>query len=233
MNIFEVSELNLLAPSHLLTLLFCILVIVYVPKFFVGSTEKTIQILRYVLAFLMISHELVDPFFKVSVRDYPWIEALPLHMCAFSTWCISIFLLGGNRIFFLFAYFWGIVGAGMSLLTPDTLLGFPSYEYLNHMYGHLLIILGVSVSIVLLKQRPYFKDYIKIMTYTTFLFLPLMYLIDFILDTNYWYIVDKPFGDNITNFMPDAPYHILALIPAAWFFTFLVYIPYMYKDRNA
>ena len=31
MNIFEVSELNLLAPSHLLTLLFCILVIVYVP----------------------------------------------------------------------------------------------------------------------------------------------------------------------------------------------------------
>ena len=96
MNIFEVSELNLLAPSHLLTLLFCILVIVYVPKFFVGSTEKTIQILRYVLAFLMISHELVDPFFKVSVRDYPWIEALPLHMCAFSTWCISIFLLGGK-----------------------------------------------------------------------------------------------------------------------------------------
>ena len=154
-------------------------------------------------------------------------------MCAFSTWCISIFLLGGNRIYFLFAYFWGIVGAGMSLLTPDTLLGFPSYEYLNHMYGHLLIILGVSVSIVLLKQRPYFKDYIKIMTYTTFLFLPLMYLINFILDTNYWYIIDKPFGDNITNFMPDAPYHILALIPAAWFFTFLVYIPYMYKDRNA
>ena len=230
---FEALELNLLAPSHIISLIVCIFLIVYVPKFFTGSSEKTIKIVRYTLAFLMISHELVDPYFKVSVRDYAWIDALPLHMCAFSTWCISISLLGGHRIFFLFAYFWGIVGAGMSLLTPDTNLGFPSLEYLNHMYGHLLIILGVSVSIVLLKQRPYLNDYLKVMTYTSLVFLPIMYLINFLLDTNYWYIIEKPYGDNITSFMPDAPFHILALIPAAWFFTFLVYTPYLYKDRNA
>ena len=181
----------------------------------------------------MISHELVDPFIKVNIRDFAWVDALPLHMCAFSTWCISIYLLGGPRIFFNFAYFWGIVGAGMSLLTPDTTLGFPSFEYLNHMYGHLLIILGVNIGMVLMNERPHLKDFLNVMTFTTAAFLPAMYGVNFLLDANYWYILEKPVGDNITALMPDAPYHILALIPVAWLLTFAIYVPFLLKDKNA
>ena len=224
---------NLLAPSHITTFIISLLIIVFLPRIFIGSSPKTIKVLRYVLAFLMISHELVDPFIKVNIRDFAWVDALPLHMCAFSTWCISIYLLGGPRIFFNFAYFWGIVGAGMSLLSPDTTLGFPSFEYLNHMYGHLLIILGVNIGMVLMNERPHLKDFLNVMTFTTAAFLPAMYGVNFLLDANYWYILEKPVGDNITALMPDAPYHILALIPVAWLLTFAIYVPFLLKDKNA
>ena len=224
---------NLLAPSHITTFIISLLIIVFLPRIFIGSSPKTIKVLRYVLAFLMISHELVDPFIKVNIRDFAWVDALPLHMCAFSTWCISIYLLGGPRIFFNFAYFWGIVGAGMSLLTPGTTLGFPSFEYLNHMYGHLLIILGVNIGMVLMNERPHLKDFLNVMTFTTAAFLPAMYGVNFLLDANYWYILEKPVGDNITALMPDAPYHILALIPVAWLLTFAIYVPFLLKDKNA
>ena len=224
---------NLLAPSHITTFIISLLIIVFLPRIFIGSSPKTIKVLRYVLAFLMISHELVDPFIKVNIRDFAWVDALPLHMCAFSTWCISIYLLGGPRIFFNFAYFWGIVGAGMSLLTPDTTLGFPSFEYLNHMYGHLLIILGVNIGMVLMNERPHLKDFLNVRTFTTAAFLPAMYGVNFLLDANYWYILEKPVGDNITALMPDAPYHILALIPVAWLLTFAIYVPFLLKDKNA
>ena len=224
---------NLLAPSHITIFIISLLIIVFLPRIFIGSSPKTIKVLRYVLAFLMISHELVDPFIKVNIRDFAWVDALPLHMCAFSTWCISIYLLGGPRIFFNFAYFWGIVGAGMSLLTPDTTLGFPSFEYLNHMYGHLLIILGVNIGMVLMNERPHLKDFLNVMTFTTAAFLPAMYGVNFLLDANYWYILEKPVGDNITALMPDAPYHILALIPVAWLLTFAIYVPFLLKDKNA
>ncbi len=224
---------NLLALSHITTFIICLLIIIFLPRIFIGSSPNTIKVLRYVLAFLMISHELIDPFIKVNIRDFAWVDALPLHMCAFSTWCISIYLLGGPRIFFNFAYFWGIVGAGMSLLTPDTTLGFPSFEYLNHMYGHLLIILGVNIGMVLMNERPYLKDFLNVMTFTTVAFLPAMYGVNFLLDANYWYILEKPVGDNITALMPDAPYHILALIPVAWLFTFAIYVPFFLKDKNA
>ena len=224
---------NLQAPSHITTFIISLLIIIFLPRIFIGSSPKTIKVLRYVLAFLMISHELVDPFIKVNIRDFAWVDALPLHMCAFSTWCISIYLLGGPRIFFNFAYFWGIVGAGMSLLTPDTTLGFPSFEYLNHMYGHLLIILGVNIGMVLMNERPHLKDFLNVMTFTTAAFLPAMYGVNFLLDANYWYILEKPVGDNITALMPDAPYHILALIPVAWLLTFAIYVPFLLKDKNA
>ena len=73
---------------------------------------------------------------------------------------------------------------------------------------------------VLMDQRPYFKDFLKIMTYTTFVFLPLMYVLNFALETNYWYILEKPSGDNITSFMPDP---IISLhLYLLWFFTYLV-----------
>ena len=67
----------------------------------------------------------------------------------------------------------------------------------------------------------------------SFIFLPAMYGVNFLLDTNYWYILEKPAGDNIMNFMPEAPMHIVALIPVAWLLTYLLYVPYQLKDKNA
>ena len=101
------------------------------------------------------------------------------------------------------------------------------------MYGHLLIILGVNIGMVLMNERPHLKDFLNVMTFTTVAFLPAMYGVNFLLDANYWYILEKPVGDNITALMPDAPYHILALIPVAWLFTFAIYVPFLLKDKNA
>ena len=103
---------SLLAPSHILFAAFCIALVIFLPRIFIGSSERTIRNVKYFLAFLMLSHEIIDPFFKVTFFGEMVKDSLPLHMCAFSTWCISIYLLGGHRMFFLFAYFWGIAGAG-------------------------------------------------------------------------------------------------------------------------
>ena len=63
------QALNLLDTSHIPTFIFCIFVIVFTK--IIGSSEKTIKILRYTLAFLMISHEIFDPFLKLK-SNYKW-----------------------------------------------------------------------------------------------------------------------------------------------------------------
>ena len=46
--------------------------------------------------------------------------------------------------------FWGISGAGMAILTPNTVYGFPSVDYLANQYGHTLILLAISTAIIVL-----------------------------------------------------------------------------------
>jgi hypothetical protein len=53
----EAEAFNLLAPSHIIFAAFCIAISVYLPRFLIGSSEKTITIARYALAFLMLTHE--------------------------------------------------------------------------------------------------------------------------------------------------------------------------------
>ena len=44
--------------------------------------------------------------------------------------------------------------------------------------------------------------------------------------------LEKPYGDNIMNFFPDAPYHLIALIPAAYVSHFL-HTCHTLKEPNA
>ena len=154
-----------------------------------------------------------------------------MHLCDFSAIVIAVFLLTGFRPLFIFAYFWGIAGAGMSILTPDSEFAFPHYEYFATMYGHSLILLAVVFSIVNLGQRPYLRDIPKLIFYSSIL-LAIMYGINYILGANYWYLNERPYGDNILSLMPEPPVHMFILYPIAIFFIYLVYSPYIYLDRR-
>jgi hypothetical integral membrane protein (TIGR02206 family) len=220
---------NLLDPIHFLNVIFFIGAAVGIPLALKDSSRQTKNIFKYVLVAAILYHEITNPFFKITERGFDWWDAMPLHMCAFSTWCIAAYLVTKVRAFFVFAYFWGLTGGGMSILTPDTVLGFPSPEYLDTMYGHALILVGVFTAIFHMHERPYLKDYRNLMLVTTFVFLPLVYVFNLNFETNYWFVLEKPYGDNIMNFFPDAPYHLLALIPAAYAFAFLAYLPYLKK----
>ena len=151
--------------------------------------------------------------------------------------CIAFYLITKYKPLFIFAFFWGLAGGGMSILTPDIVLGFPALEYLDTMWGHSLILMGVFTAIFQMNERPFLKDYFYLMIMTTFIFLPLVYVFNIYFGTNYWFVVEKPYGDNLMNFFPEPlpgkPYHLLGLIPTAYVVTFLLYIPYLLKDNNA
>ena len=95
---------------------------------------------------------------------------------AFRLGALLFYLITKYRPLFIFAFFWGLAGGGMSILTPDIVLGFPALEYLDTMWGHSLILMGVFTAIFQMNERPFLKDYFYLMVMTTFIFLPLVYL---------------------------------------------------------
>jgi hypothetical integral membrane protein (TIGR02206 family) len=219
--------------SHIFTLIITYGVIILVILWIRSQPEQIITQAKISVGVLLLTHAVMQIFNAFSFQ-LAWQEAIPLHMCDFSKIAIGLYLLGFSERFFHCAFFWGTIPASMALFTPGLNFSYPHPEYVNFYYGHGLILLGVGITIFCLNERPYFKDFLYVVRVTLLLTL-IVYILNLILgsDANFWYLRDKPEGDTIMNFFPDAPFHIFALIPAAIFAFFLSYLPFLIKDKSA
>jgi hypothetical integral membrane protein (TIGR02206 family) len=224
------SDLNLLSPSHIMVCILCFAGIIYIPKFFKNSSDLIKSNLVYSIIFLMIVNQGMDLYREGYLDE--WKLGLPLHLCDFTSLSAAIYLLTKKREFFLFAFFFGIAGGGMSILTPDIAYGFPHISYIQNEIGHSLILLSVSYGIIIDNQRPYLKDCHRILIFTSLL-LAIMYLVNYLLGppANYWFLIEKPIGDNITMFMRPEPFHVIDLYILAIILCYAMYLPYFIKDR--
>ena len=61
-----------------------------------------------------------------------------------------------------------------------------------------------------------------------------MYLINYLLGppANYWFLIEKPIGNNVTAFMRNEPFHIIDLYILAVIVCYLLYTPYLLKDST-
>lgn len=225
------STLNILSWSHIVIVIACIASIIFVPFIFKNSSNSS----QKKLIFFIISLILINQSMDLYIEGYldQWKLGLPLHLCDFSSFSILIYLLTKKRDFFIFAFFFGIAGAGMSILTPDTVYGFPAIGYIQNQIGHTAIILGVSYAMVIDNQRPYLKDVARALGFATIL-LFIMYGVNYLLGppANYWFIVEKPIGDNVTSFMRPEPFHMIDIWLLAVLVCYLIYLPYYLKDRK-
>ena len=129
------------------------------------------------------------------------------------------------------AFFWGLAGATMAIITPD--IEFLDLDYAFFMIGHGMIIIGIMYATVALNNRPYAKDIVTVSLITALILLPITYLINYILGepANYWYLMQKPAGASLMDAFPEPPYHLLVTTPLAILMFCLIYIPYFVKDR--
>ena len=118
----------------------------------------------------------------------------------------------------------------MSILTPDTVYGFPYIGYIQSQIGHTMILMGVSYAVIIDNQRPYMLDVLKALAYATILLL-FTYFVNYLLGTNYWFLVEKPVGDNVMSLMRSEPFHIFDLYLVAIVLCYLMYLPYYFKDK--
>ena len=224
-------DFNLSSTSHIIFTMFCITMILFLPRLFIGRNGLSKNILITVIISLILTNQGMD-FFREGYEIDNWKLGLPLHLCDFSSASIILYFFTKRKEFFLFAFFAGISGAGMAILTPDVLYSFPHIDYIRHMIGHSMILLGVTYAIIIDHQRPQFRDVHRVLGVLTVLLL-LMYPINFLLGppANYWFVVEKPPGFNVTDLMRDAPYHMIDVYMLAVIVCYLLYVPYLIKDR--
>jgi len=229
------TPFQLFGTVHLLTIFTVIVVSIFLPKFYKSKSENQKSLMNKIIASIIAAHVIISPYkdLYLLATPYDWRETIPLHMCDLSEIFLIWFLLGGPRILYLCAFFWGLGGASMAILTPD--ISHHDLDYIFFMIGHGMIIVGIMYATVSLGNRPYAKDILKVSAITAFILLPIVYVINLILGdpANFWYLMAKPDGASLMDVFPEPPLHLLVITPLAIAVFYLIYLPYFIKDRTA
>ena len=199
------------------------------------KSEQNKSFISKIIAFIILAHVIISPYKDLYILENPynWKEILPIHMCDLSEIFLASFLLGGPKFLYKCAFFWGLAGASMAIITPD--IPVIDLDYAFFMIGHGMIVIGVMYATISLGNRPYAKDILSVSLVTAFVLLPIVYLINLVLGepANYWYLIAKPAGASLMDAFPEPPFHLLITIPLAIATFYLIYIPYAIKDKLA
>jgi len=228
----EAEPFTILGTNHGITLLVIALLAVVFPLHYKKKSLKKRERTAYFLGLAILTLEFFKPFIWHHFFDYAWILVIPIHMCNLSAILIGIFLLTGNKLLYEVAFFWGLGGGIMALVTPTVAYTFPDSEYMMFFFGHGLLIVVIGYASIALGNRPTISS-VKNGIGVSLITLPSIYLINIILGSpaNYWYLGARPEGENIMNFLPDPPMHIpLTIIIGITLFCF-IYLPFWMYDK--
>ena len=229
------TPFEIFGTVHLITIATIILVSIFLPKLYKNKTNDQKSLMKKVIAGVIAAHVIISPYkdLYLLANPYDWRETLPFHMCDLSEIFLIWFLLGGPRILYVCAFFWGLAGATMAILTPD--ITYHDLDYIFFMVGDGMIVVGIMYATVALGNRPYAKDIVIVSAITALVLLPIVYAINILLGepANFWYLVAKPDGASLMDMFPEPPMHLLYTTPIAIALFYLIYTPYFIKDKIA
>jgi len=171
---------------------------------------------RIGLVVLLVGGEL-QRYFKDDV-GFP--DRLPLHLCNVTTWVAVLALLTLSPLACEFAYFSGLAGAGMAVLTPDMGSHWPARFFINH--GGLIVTAVVLAAgrLMPIRRGAPFRAYGIFAVY-----IGLIGIFNWRFGTNYAFLAHKPSFSSLIDMLGPWPIYIgtLGAIGAGLFW--LLWLP--------
>jgi hypothetical integral membrane protein (TIGR02206 family) len=157
-------------------------------------------------------------------------HGLPLDLCDLMAWVTVYALVAGRAWALEGAYFLGLAGSGMALLTPDIGARFPSWEAAQFFVAHGLVV-GAVLFLVwtgALRPRPraWWGAFLSLNAYAA-----LVAVFDACFGTNYMYLRDKPQAETLLDLLGPWPVYILAAEPVALILLRVLALPFQSGPR--
>lgn len=179
------------------------------------SIRVTLILMLIVQQFLLYSWYAMNHEWNVS-------DALPLYPCRLTTLFVLIMLITRRTFLLNFTFYWGIIGALLALLSPDTNeLGFPNAMFIQFFVGHSALLLGI-LFIVITTGFKVTKEGLLLTYKQSLVYFALMFIINTIFGSNYAYLRTLPPSPFLT-WAPSYPWHIPLIISAIFLLFYVVY----------
>jgi hypothetical integral membrane protein (TIGR02206 family) len=162
---------------------------------------------RITLAAILAADGLFWHSYRYYAQGVRFPEILPLEMCDASFWLTAVALLTLEEHTFDLAYYWGIAGSGMALLTPYLRASLRTFQSFQYFTGHSLLIIGVLYLIWSRQSRPRARSW-WFALWTLNLYGALVAVVDFLAGTNFMYLRQKPASSSLFDLLGPWPWYI-------------------------
>ena len=150
-------------------------------------------------------------------------DALPPYPCRLTTLLVLLMLLTKRTFLLNFTFYWGVIGALLALLSPDTNnLGFPNAMFIQFFLGHSVLLLGI-IFIVVTTDFSLTKQGLVTTYKQSIIYFALMFIINSIFGSNYAYLRELPPSVFLT-WAPSYPWHIPLIIIAIFLLFYVLYL---------
>jgi hypothetical integral membrane protein (TIGR02206 family) len=172
-------------------------------------SEAAARWTRLALGMFLLANELVWYGYRLRMEWIRWPEGLPLQLCDATLWLTIVTCFTRVAWSFELAWFAGLGGSGMAVLTPDLWEPFPSYPTLYFFLAHggVIVALLWLVWVGELRPRP---GCVWRVFWRWNLFTAAIGLFNAVFGTNYMYLCRKPAGASLLDWLGPWPVYLLA-----------------------
>ena len=229
------SEFTLFGFHHLISITSIFAISFLFPALVRLINNKSItEIILIILGAVLIIHELAKPFYRVVFYDHSVYEVFPIHICHIAALSMGIYIFTKIKFFFEVAYFFGLTGNLLAMVTPDVDYTYPDAEFITYYFGHGFLFLTVFYVCICTDVKLTWWSVFRVFLFAACLLPAIyslnMYLVEYYSDVNYWYLMITPAANTLLDFFPAPPWHIpyLALITVILFTA--IYLPFKYLN---
>lgn len=193
-----------------------------------GNVSKKIG---QTLAWILILNYIVYVIYRIDSGHWEIRYDLPMEFCNWAMIVTSIALLTHNRTFAELSYFWVMSGSINGVITPDLQVTFPHLYFFIFFIAHSGLVIASLYIVFGLKLEPRPWAVLRTFLYSQIFFIS-AFVIDFLLDGNYGYMMSKPTAGSALDFLSDWPYYLIQMQLIGLCFFFLLYLPFYFKNRK-
>jgi hypothetical integral membrane protein (TIGR02206 family) len=223
------GDFHLFSSLHL-TILISVPIVSATLAFITRRYPASALRVRLVLAVLMIGDGLVWYGVRYFLHGIRFPEILPLELCDAAFWLTAAALLTVEEHIFDLAYYWGIAGSGMALLTPYLRAPLHTSQSLQYFTGHALLIVGVLYLLWSGQARPRIRSW-WFAWWSLNLYGVVVAVLDSLGEANFMYLRQKPASSSLFDFLGPWPWYIVGADVVALVIFWLMQLPFSASRR--
>jgi hypothetical integral membrane protein (TIGR02206 family) len=215
--------MKLFGITHI-ALLFCIGTFAALLAWLCRTGRAPGRPVRFTLGLGLAANELIWWTFRYTQEGFRFPGNLPLQLCDVTLWATVIACLTLRPIVVEFAWFAGMAGAAMALLTPDLWSPWPSYPAVYFFVAHGGIVAAVSAlipgRIASLRAGAMWRAFGVLASYAV-----LIAVFNAVFGTNYMYLCRKPAGASVLDVFGPWPAYVAVGAAAGLAIFWLLWLP--------